>query len=297
MGRLPRGVCRLMLALGMVSQAQATETCQLQGRWWQSGQAVTADAVLNLAAQRPVVLLGERHDAMEHHRWQLHTLAGLYAHESDMVIGLEMLPREAQPVLERWVAGELSEEEFLEQSDWQEAWGFDPELYWPILHFARLNRIPLKALNITPALRQRLTSEEIGHIPPEQRYGIPAPRPANDTYQTYLEEVFDQHAMGQDNPDMLERFIRAQLSWDIAMAQGLADATQESTLAVGLMGLGHVVHGHGVAHQLEGLGIQDTLSLLPWELEECALPDPTLSDAIFIVPTPLTTSSPAANGP
>lgn len=291
MGRLPRGVCRLMLALGMVSQAQATETCQLQGRWWQSGQAVTADAVLNLAAQRPVVLLGERHDAMEHHRWQLHTLAGLYAHESDMVIGLEMLPREAQPVLEGWVAGELSEDAFLEQSDWQEVWGFDPELYWPILHFARLNRIPLKALNITPALRQRMASEEVDHIPAEQRHGIPAPRPANDAYQTYLEEVFDQHAMGQENPDMLERFIQAQLSWDVAMAQGLADAAQGSALTVGLMGLGHVVHGHGVAHQLEGLGIQDTFSLLPWELEECVLPDPTLSDAIFILPTPMPDAS------
>jgi hypothetical protein len=42
-----------------------------------------------------------------------------------------------------------------------------------------------------------------------------------------------------------------------------------------------------VEHQLEGLGIQHTFSLLPWEQAECDLPEPTLADAVFVLPAPI----------
>jgi len=281
------------IGLGLAALLTGTLTthaygsCPQPGQWWQGERATSHQALLAQAAQRQVVLLGEQHDAIDHHRWQLHTLAGLHALREDMVIGLEMLPRSAQPVLDQWVAGQLTETELLTQSEWEEAWGFDAELYLPIFHFARLQHIPLVALNISPELRQQLSKESFESVPAEQRHAIPPPLPASPAYQTRLKEVFEQHAMGQENPEMLERFTQAQLTWDIAMAHGLAGAAKEGALAVGLMGLGHVTYGHGVEHQLEGLGIQHTFSLLPWEQAECDLPEPTLADAVFVLPAPI----------
>ena len=75
-------------------------------------------ALVAAMAQSEVVLLGEQHDDADHHRWQLQVLAALHAQRPDMVIGFEMFPRRVQPVLERWVAGELSESEFLQQVEW-----------------------------------------------------------------------------------------------------------------------------------------------------------------------------------
>ncbi len=72
-----------------------------------------ADGLLAAMAGRAVVLLGEQHDDMDHHRWQLQTLATLHTLRPRMVIGFEMFPRRVQPVLDRWVAGELTEAEFL----------------------------------------------------------------------------------------------------------------------------------------------------------------------------------------
>lgn len=258
--------------------------CPQPGQWWQAGNSVASQTLLAQAAQHQVVLLGEQHDAIDHHRWQLHTLAGLHALREEMVIGLEMLPRSAQPVLDQWVAGQLTEEALLTESHWEEAWGFDAALYLPILQFARLQQVPLIALNIATELRQRLSQEGFESVPAEQRHEIPPPLPASAEYQTRLKEVFEQHAMGQENPEMLARFTQAQLTWDIAMAHGLAEAAKEGALAVGLMGLGHVIYGHGVEHQLEGLGIQHTVSLLPWWQTECSLPDPALADAVFVLP-------------
>ena len=68
---------------------------------------VHPDAVLDAAAAKAVVLLGEEHDNAEHHRWQLHTLAALHARRANLILGFEMFPRRVQAALDRWVAGEL----------------------------------------------------------------------------------------------------------------------------------------------------------------------------------------------
>ena len=99
-------------------------------------------------ARRDVILLGEDHGNADHHRWQLQTLAALHVLKPRMVIGFEAFPRRLQPVLDRWVAGELSAQEFIAQSDWHKVWNFPPELYLPLFEFARVNRIPMLALNV-----------------------------------------------------------------------------------------------------------------------------------------------------
>lgn len=99
-------------------------------------------------AKRDVVLLGERHVSEDDHRWQVQTLAALYALRPDMVIGFEMLPRRVQAALDRWVAGELTVKQFLEQTGWDDIWGMPAELYLPLVQFARINHIPMLALNI-----------------------------------------------------------------------------------------------------------------------------------------------------
>lgn len=270
------------LALASLLPNVALAVCPSPGQWWQEGQPFTSSELLPTAAQQQVVLLGEQHDERAHHRWQLHTLAGLHALRDDLVIGLEMLPRSAQPALDAWVADELDVDTMLEQTQWDETWGFDSALYMPFLEFARMAKIPLVALNITPDLRQRLVNDGWEHVPADERHAIPSPFPASASYRSRLTEVFNQHAMS-DDPESLERFIQAQLTWDIAMAQRLTEATQGGALAVGLMGLGHVSYNEGVAYQLNALGVSDTVSLLPWQMSDCTLPDPTLADAVYIL--------------
>lgn len=252
----------------------SADACPAPGQWvTDDGERRSTAALMPELAGRRVLLLGEQHDRLDHHRWQLHTLAALHAHRPSMVIGLEMLPREAQPALDAWLAGELDEREFLEESDWQRAWGFDPALYLPILHFARMQRIPLVALNVTPALRRRLAAEGWERVPAQERFGITPPAPAAPTYRERLAAIFAQHADLDDDPEALERFIAAQLVWDRAMAVGLADASRPDTLVVGLMGQGHLAGGDGVPAQLDDLGLADHQSLLPWTpAEDCAAP-------------------------
>ncbi|RTR05932.1 ChaN family lipoprotein [Halomonas nitroreducens] len=274
---------RLALVVGLALPLSGLAApCPSPGQWLAAdGTPVASDELMRDLAHQSVVLLGEEHDQLAHHRWQLHTLAGLHALRPDMVIGLEMLPREAQSTLDAWVAGELSEAAFLEASDWESAWGLDPALYLPILHFARMHGVPLKALNIVPALRRRLASDGWASVPARERFDIPAPAAPSPAYRRSLAEVFDRHA-GSDDPDALERFIAAQLVWDRAMASALAEATEDDALVVGLMGLRHLTFGHGVPHQLADLGVTAQQSLLPRPRQaDCQQPPEGLADAYF----------------
>jgi uncharacterized iron-regulated protein len=86
--------------------------CKETGRWLLTSgkrlQPTLPAGPLSEAASSDVVLLGEQHDQDDHHRWQLQVLAALHAQRPDMAIGFEMFPRRLQPVLDRWVAGQLS---------------------------------------------------------------------------------------------------------------------------------------------------------------------------------------------
>jgi len=263
----------------------ASANCMSPGDWRDSsGEPLSPIDLYQNLAEADVVLLGETHDRMEHHRWQLHTMAALHARRPDMVIGLEMLPRPAQPALDAWVAGELDESTFLEKSEWARAWGFDARLYLPILHFARMNRIPLLALNLDRPLIARLREEGWDSVPPADRHHITPPAPATDSYRDYLGEVLVAHPTGAEDGGDLDRFVAAQLVWDRAMAAGLAQAVDEGRFAVGLMGSGHLEYGHGVPHQLQDLGVTNARVLLPWEVDaECTGPKPGVADAVFAI--------------
>ncbi|APE32407.1 PDZ/DHR/GLGF protein [Halomonas aestuarii] len=272
------------LLLPLASPASLADDCPLPGQWQtRGGERLSTAALMPELTDHRVLLLGERHDRIDHHRWQLHTLAALHAYRPDMVIGLEMLPREAQPALDAWVAGEFDEPGFLAASDWQRAWGFDPALYLPILHFARMQRIPLVALNVTPALRGRLAMEGWEAVPAEERFGITPPAPASPAYRDRLTAIYDQHVDRDDDTAGLERFIGAQLVWDRAMAAALVEAAGRDTLVVGLMGEGHLANGEGVPYQLDDLGLDDHRTLLPWTPTGDCMAPAGRADALYVL--------------
>lgn len=278
------------------------DACAPVGRWsTPAGGAPTTESIVDRALRAGVVLLGETHDSAEHHRWQLQTLAALHASQPQLVIALEMFPRRMQPVLDRWVAGGSSEAEFLREAAGPGGGGFDVALYLPIFHFARMNRVPLAAINVDRSFTREVAAEGLAAVPVERREGIGAPAPALPAYEEMLFDSWRQHLPAEhgdppterDDP-VFRRFVESQLVWDRAMAQGIADAgaRHPGAAVAALMGSGHVMHGWGVAYQLRALGRPMPLMLLPFDRsDDCTALAAGLADAVFGV------SAPAAPAP
>jgi hypothetical protein len=289
------------------SAAQEIEVCSRPGTWI----AATAGAyagragpdLIAEAARRQIVLLGEQHDNADHHRWQLQVLAALHARRPELVLGFEMFPRRLQPVLDRWVAGELSEAELLRLTDWNRVWGFDARMYLPLFHFARLNRLPMAALNVERTLVRQVGAGGWDSVPEAQREGVGRPAPASDAYVARLRETWDMHTprpatanggsarsgSGAEPDPRFQRFLEAQLTWDRAMAEVIARRARAAgtPLVVGIMGSGHLQFGDGVPHQLRALGITDSFTMMPFEASVapgCSRLPPALADALYALP-------------
>lgn len=274
-----------LVAVGLIFLAAASARAQecAPATWQRLGgarpMAAAPDALLDEIAKRDVVLLGELHEDADHHRWQLDTLAALHSRRPDMVIGFEMFPRRVQPVLDRWVAGDLTPEQLLAQTRWDEVWNVPAELYLPLFEFARLHRVPMVALNVERKLIQTVAAKGWDAVPVAEREGVSRPAAAPQAYVEELQRVYRDH--GERTP--FKSFVEAQQTWDRAMAEGLAREPR-SRLAVGVMGAGHVRYGYGVPLQLRDLGVRRIATLLPVGPNECRSLAAGVADAVFVLP-------------
>ena len=153
-------------------------------------------------------------------------LAALHAQRPDMAIGFEMFPRRLQPVLDRWVDGQLGVREFLSQAEWEQVWNFPPQLYLPLFEFARINRIPMIALNVDQKLTRAIADKGWQGVPAAEREGVGRPAAALPAYRDLLRELHRSHLAGRrqagKGDNSFENFLDAQLAWDRAMAEALA---------------------------------------------------------------------------
>jgi len=295
----------LLARLGIAFAADEERSCEHHVAQWldpAGGDVLQTEQVFDRLAGTRIVLLGEAHTTEAHHRWQQYVLAALHSRHTNMVVGFEMLPRRAQASLDAWSAGKLTEAEFLEQSQWQKVWGYDADLYLPLLQFVRLNRLPAIALNIDRELVSQVGRQGWQALSDEQRMGLAEPAPASDDYldslarlyaykQTLTDATEGKEVAAPDLDEILRsdefsNFVDAQLTWDRAMAEALAAAHRRDpkAMVVGIVGRGHLEYGYGIPHQLADMGIDDVDVLLPLDSNDSCDPLPAeLASAVFVV--------------
>jgi uncharacterized iron-regulated protein len=296
------------LAALLVSGAACAQPCLAPGAWFSTSgrepQRVPAAKVLAEMSGRDIVLLGERHDAADHHAWQLQTLAGLHVLRPRMVIGFEQFPRRVQPVLDQWIEGMLTEKQFLEKSEWRKVWNYPPELYLPLFRFARINRIPMVALNVGQELTRAVADRGWDGVSTSLKEGVSRPAPASEAYLAMLFGIYKEHPQRGESDDPRRsdaeflHFVDSQLTWDRAMAEALARSAASAPgaqrpLVVGVMGSGHLRHGYGVPHQLRALGVENVGTLLPVTADTlCNELGRGVADAVFGVPAVMAHDAP-----
>jgi uncharacterized iron-regulated protein len=270
----------LLLAGSLMSGPQAalgqtSKDCQTA----LAAAALQQSDLLQRAPELAVLMLGEIHTSSADHEWQLRTLERLSL-QRQLVLGLEMIPAARQPVLNRFNSGTIDLAALLKEVDWPSVWGHDPELYVPLLRWARLKRVPLLALNAEPALVRQVRQSGLAALSPAQLKGIDPPAPASQAYRQRLTISWRVHQPPGDshnNAADLERFIDSQVLRDRVMAKRLVAAHRlnPQPLLVALIGVGHMEENDGVPQQLRQLGLKQQLALKRPLLPDGCVPPPS----------------------
>lgn len=265
-----------------VSTEQASATAIAQ----QAAESIDNSEVLEAIAPTQVVYLGETHTTVADHIAQLEIIQALDA-QNEIAIGLEMFQRPFQPALDGYLAGTLTEAEFIEQSEYESRWGYDWELYAPVLRYAKENQIPLIALNTPTEVTRQVAGEGLESLKGDALTYIPPVEDIDTTDEDYRESVsavFSAHGGAGHSLDF-ENFFAAQVLWDETMAEAVVKqliAEPERQVIV-LVGEGHIAYDYGIPNRVERRlpeVEQASVRLMP-AAEEV---DPNFADFFWLTP-------------
>jgi uncharacterized iron-regulated protein len=221
-----------------------------------AGDQITPGQLAGRLADVRLLFVGESHTSIDFHRVQLRVIEELHRAGRKVLIGLEMYPYTEQQILDQWVAGHLTEDGFVELSDWYENWGYNWNYYREIFLFAREQGIPMAALNtpreVIKAVRKKgfenLTEEEASRVPTEI-----------DTDSEEHLRLFKAFFAGegqfhmQMSDEQWQGMFNAQCTWDATMGHNAVKALEgdddPKTIMVVLVGEGHVAYGLGIQRQ------------------------------------------------
>lgn len=224
------------------------------------------EAIIPRLANYRAVLVGEQHTTYGDHLNQLAVIKHLHQQWPQMAIGLEFIQQPFQKVLDDYIARRLSERDMLRQTEWYQRWKYDFRLYRSIFEFARLNKIPLIALNVPTELTKRISKVGLQGLTAKERQQLPSTiDQSNTAYKAYLNDIFKLHLPPSSSSKSsatsgskkankhFEHFYQAQLAWDEGMAASAAryllqDAKRRMVL---LAGGGHMINRHGIPSRLE----------------------------------------------
>ncbi len=159
---------------------------------------VSFETMMRSASRADVVFFGEQHDDPATHRAELSVLAALGNGTRPVVLSLEMFERDVQGVLDDYLAGRISEAEFLAHSRPWERYTTD---YRALVELARARGWPVVASNIPRRLASAVSRKGLAVLDTMSASDralvardIACPR---DAYYTNFAEQMKGHSAGR----------------------------------------------------------------------------------------------------
>ncbi len=199
-----------------------------------------------------VVMVGELHGNPGAHRLQLEMLRAMKNDRRELALSTEQFERDVQPVLDRYLKGEITEAEFLKNS---RPWPNYAD-YRPLIEFCKANKIPVIAGNIPRRLASRVFKEGVECLDTftEEEKSWSA-RELKADAGAYRNKFMDLMGGSDGHNDNLERMYAAQCIKDDTMAESIADWLKANPK-------GRVLHINGGFHSGGGLGVPEKLEAL-----------------------------------
>ncbi len=247
-------LCALSLSIFLLCSSVATAEPMANP---QPQQTYTNQEILQQLVKAKVVYLGETHDSIEDHQAQRAIIREMQRQNGKIAIAMEMFQRPFQSAIDNYLAGKLTEEQLVEQTEYDRRWRFPWEYYAPFLRFAKENKLPVLALNTPSEVTRKVASQGLESLTAEDKKYIPPIseiRTDNAEYRQMLLEVFQQHQKSaQGNSTAFERFLQAQVLWDETMAEKIAEFVKANPdyQVVVLAGKGHIMFGYGIPSRVE----------------------------------------------
>lgn len=222
-----------------------------------SGTDIAFNELVRRVTTADVVFVGEQHDDPETHRVEFGILDAIGRTGRPVVLSLEMFERDVQPLLNEYLAGRLSETDFLARS---RPWDRYVTDYRPMVELAKANGWAVIASNVPRPMASAVGRKALAALDTltsaERAWAARDIQCPDDAYKTRFMQTMRGHGPGGAPPaagDTLPtavatRFYLAQCIKDETMAESIVEAHQRAP------GNAIVVHFDGAFHSDYHLG-------------------------------------------
>lgn len=249
-------LCGMLGSTGMAKAAgtAASDVAIVQSS---SGKVLNVQQLAKDLASYQAVFFGEFHDQASLHQLELDLLQKMYAiHGDKLTLSMEMFEVDNQDKLNAYLAGKLSEEEFLKNS---RPWPNYKTDYKPLIEFAKNHNIPVIASNIPRFLAATMAKEgSVANVPPQFKGYLPkhtyAPEGKyKEKFTAYMSK--SQEGRMRVPPARLNQVFAAQCIKDDKMAESIYYYLEKNKDKV-------VLHINGCFHSDGHLGTVQKLEAL-----------------------------------
>lgn len=248
----------VIVMLAMSSGVQASPAYQI---YTADGRQLEAKELAELVKDYDVIVFGEYHDNDVLHRLEAEMLINAFTKHRKLAVSLEMFERDVQNQLDDYLAGEITEEEFLANS---RPWKNYREDYRSLVQFAKKHSLPVLAANIPRPLAAQYAKEgSLAAIADDMKNYLPKVHlmfdgPYKDKFIDYMTNSPDTGKM----PGAAEKaaaYYKAQCLKDDTMAESIAQFRQAHAHY-------KIIHFQGDFHSRYRLGVVEKLQVLNPEL-------------------------------
>ena len=223
------------------------------------GKEASLEDIFAAMKETDVVFIGENHDDPAAHYLEAVLFKGAGEHykaQRPVVLSLEMFESDVQIVVDEYLAGLITETQFISNS---RAWGNYKTDYRPMVEYARENKLAVVAANAPRRYVNRVSRlgrASLNELSPQAKSWLP-PLPYGEPSKQYADKFINLMTQsGASNPNHQitkdSSILASQSLWDASMAHSIAETLKQKKNAL-------VVHVNGSFHSEERMGIPEHL--------------------------------------
>jgi uncharacterized iron-regulated protein len=210
-----------------------------------SDETLSEVELFDALASQDVVCVAEQHNNPHHHWAQLYIVQEMArrAHSSgrELGLGLEMFQTRFQADLDKYASDRIGASELLEQTEYEQRWGFDFAYYAPQVDHAVAQGASLLALNAPREQTKRVARDGYDALSAREQRLLGGFDLENEAHRELFDELMQDHPKGMGS---MEHMYAAQVLWDETMAQTASAWLSERFPARQLIVLAGSAHCH-----------------------------------------------------
>ena len=216
------------------------------------GDSVSLSEAVAALSDADVVFLGEQHDNGLGHAVQFALTEALAKQRGEIILSLEMLERDAQPTVDLYLRGAISETEFKRLAN---LWPNYDEHYRAAVEFCKRHGYPVLAANVYRPIASKIAKKGLVAGAGDAWAAQTVTAPADGEYRRRFNEIMGSHRDSMDAVS-LDNVFAAQCVKDDTMAESIAEAL---AAAPSTGPRPQVIHWNGRFHSDFALGTVERL--------------------------------------